>query len=105
MSRLSRSDTQHCFDARRPIARLRTRRSRAPPAGVNRRVKSGRCVKKYESRKYEKKSPIHENADANITCDFGDGDISCLGVANQTHVYKHRSLAVGLYQDGNHALP
>ena len=21
------------------------------------------------------KSPIHENADANITCDFGDGDI------------------------------
>ena len=23
-----------------------------------------------------KKSSIHENADANITCDFGDGDIS-----------------------------
>ena len=23
-----------------------------------------------------KKSPIHENADANKTCDFGDGDIS-----------------------------
>ena len=23
-----------------------------------------------------KKSPIHENADANITCDIGDGDIS-----------------------------
>ena len=23
-----------------------------------------------------KKSPIHENADANITCDFGEGDIS-----------------------------
>ena len=23
-----------------------------------------------------KKSPIHENADAKITCDFGDGDIS-----------------------------
>ena len=23
-----------------------------------------------------KKSPIHENAGANITCDFGDGDIS-----------------------------
>ena len=22
------------------------------------------------------KSPIHENADANITCDFGDGDIN-----------------------------
>ena len=25
--------------------------------------------------KNTKKSPIHENADANITCDFGDGDI------------------------------
>ena len=31
--------------------------------------------KNYECQKYEK-SPIHENADANITCDFGDGDIS-----------------------------
>ena len=31
---------------------------------------------KYESQKFEKKLPIHENADANITCDFGDGDIS-----------------------------
>ena len=30
----------------------------------------------YECQKYEKKSQIHENADANITCDFGDGDIS-----------------------------
>ena len=37
--------------------------------------------------KNTKKSPIHENADANITCDFGDGDISLLGVAYQTHVY------------------
>ena len=26
--------------------------------------------------KNTKKSPIHENADTNITCDFGDGDIS-----------------------------
>ena len=26
--------------------------------------------------KNSKKSPIHENADGNITCDFGDGDIS-----------------------------
>ena len=32
------------------------------------------------------KSPIHENADANITCDFGDSDISRLGVAYLTHV-------------------
>ena len=26
--------------------------------------------------KHTKTSPIHENADSNITCDFGDGDIS-----------------------------
>ena len=39
--------------------------------------------------KNTKKSPIHENADANITCDFGD--ISRLGVANQTHVHIHDS--------------
>ena len=39
--------------------------------------------------KIRKKSPIHENADANITCDFGDGEISRLGVAYQTHVYIH----------------
>ena len=37
--------------------------------------------------KNTKKSAIHENADANITCDFGDGDISRLGGAYQTHVY------------------
>ena len=62
-----------------------------PPAGVKgmrtRRVKSGHCVKTMNP----KNTPIRENADANITCDFGDGDISRLGVANQTHVYKHRS--------------
>ena len=40
--------------------------------------------------KNTKKSPIHENADANITCDFGD--ISRLGVAYLTHVI-HTSLA------------
>ena len=32
--------------------------------------------KNYECQKNMKQSPIHENADANITCDFGDGDIS-----------------------------
>ena len=86
---------QHCFDTRQPIAKLRTCRSRGPPAGVKcmctRRVKSGHCVKSLNS-KNTKKSPIHENADANITCDFGDGDISRLGVANQTHVYKHTNI-------------
>ena len=37
-------------------------------------------------KKSRKKSLIHENADANITCDFGDGDISRLGVAYLIHV-------------------
>ena len=36
---------------------------------------SGRSVKSMPA-KNTKKSPIHENVDANITCDFGDGDIS-----------------------------
>ena len=49
-------------------------------------VKSGRCVKRMNP-KNTIKSPIHENVDENITCDFGDGDISRLGVANQTHVH------------------
>ena len=35
----------------------------------------------------EKKSPIHENADANITCDFGDGDISrCRSRLPSSHI-------------------
>ena len=36
---------------------------------------SGRSVKTMNA-KNTKKSLIHENADSNITCDFGDGDIS-----------------------------
>ena len=36
---------------------------------------SGRSVKTMNA-KNTKKTPIHENAVANITCDFGDGDIS-----------------------------
>ena len=35
---------------------------------------SGRSVKSMNAKNMNK-SPIHENADANITCDFGDGDI------------------------------
>ena len=85
---------QHCYDARRPIARIRMRRSWGPPAGVRcrctQRVKSGRCIKSMNP-KNTSKSPIHENADTNITCDFGGSDISRLGVANQTHVYKQTS--------------
>ena len=51
-----------------------------------RRVKSGRCVKSMNPKNMIK-SPIHENADAIITCDFGDSDISRVGVAEQTHVH------------------
>ena len=37
---------------------------------------SGRSVKSMNAKNTRKKSPIHENADAYITCGFGDGDIS-----------------------------
>ena len=37
---------------------------------------SGRTSVKTMNAKHTKKLLIHENADANITCDFGDGDIS-----------------------------
>ena len=49
--------------------------------------------------KNSKKSLIHENAGANITCDFGDGDISrsrsFLSNTCDTyiHTYTHTSLA------------
>ena len=40
--------------------------------------------------KIRKKSPIHENADANITCDFGDGDISrSWSRLSHTHTHPH----------------
>ena len=48
--------------------------------------------------KYEKKSPIHENADANITCDFGDGDISRFRIRlphTRPHTRQHRQLDYG----------
>ena len=40
-----------------------------------------------------KKSPNHENADANITCNFRDGDISRLGVGYLTHAIHTRYIA------------
>ena len=74
----------------RPFARLRALRTREqrPQVLCTRHVhgvKSGRSAKNM-NQKNTKKSPIHENANANITCDFGDGDFSRLGVAYQTHV-------------------
>ena len=47
--------------------------------------------------KIRTKSPIHENADANITCDFGDGDIS-RSRSRLPHTHTHTSLA-RLYLD------
>ena len=50
--------------------------------------------------KIRKKALIHENADANITCDFGDGDTSRsrsrlphTHTANHTHGQPHTRLA------------
>ena len=40
---------------------------------------------KHINPKNTKKSPFRENANANITCNFCDRDISCLGVAYLTH--------------------
>ena len=40
-----------------------------------------------------KKSPNHENADANTTCNFRDHDISRLGVAYLTHVIRDTYIA------------
>ena len=48
---------------------------------------SGRSVKTMNA-KNTKKSTIHENADANITCDFGDGDISRFR-SRLTHTHDH----------------
>ena len=75
----------------RPMARLHARCSVAPAAWLAREGSWHAYLKhavilKNMNPKIRKKSPIHENADANITCNFGDGDISRLGVAYLTHV-------------------
>ena len=45
-------------------------------AGLGTRIQqSGHSIKTTNA-KNTKKSPIHDNADANITCDFGGRDIS-----------------------------
>ena len=50
------------------------------------RIQQTRHNLKNLNPKNTKKSPIHENADANTTCNFSDSDISLLGVAYLTHV-------------------
>ena len=54
---------------------------------------SGRSVKTMNAKNSRKKSQIHVNADANITGDFGDGDISLLGVGCHTFAHTATSLA------------
>ena len=39
-------------------------------------TKTRHNLKNMNHKNSRKKSPIRENADANITCDFGDGNIS-----------------------------
>ena len=46
--------------------------------------------------KNTKKSLNHENAEANITCNFCDGDISRLGVAYLTHAIHTRYIATSI---------
>ena len=42
--------------------------------------------------KNTKKSPIHENADAKKTCDFGDGDINrSMSRLPHTHGHTHKA--------------
>ena len=81
---------QHSPWVHPPTNRMAPHAPLASAAGVKcictRRVKSGRCVKSM-SVKNTKKSPIHENADANITCDFGDVTSTVLGVGCHIHTY------------------
>ena len=49
---------------------------------------SGRSVKSTNAKNTREKSAIHENADANITCDFGDGNISCF-LSRLPHTRSH----------------
>ena len=78
---------QHCYDAPPTNGKARRACTQSFMACI-----LNSAYRKNMNPKNTKKSPIHENADANITCDFGDVDISRLGVAYITHVI-HRSLA------------
>ena len=73
--------TQHCYDA----PPTNDKALHAPLASAGHRA----CLKNMNP-KNTKKSLIHENADANKTCDFSDGDISrfrsCLSNTRDTYV-------------------
>ena len=84
VSRLARSDTPNIVVTpwvQSPIRPHNHRRGYSEPHVLNDCMhihniqQSGRSVKSMNA-KNTKKSTIHENADANITCEFGDGDIS-----------------------------
>ena len=57
---------------------------------------SGRSVKTMNA-KNTIKSPIHENADANITCDFRDGDISRFR-SRLPHAHTHMATSLARLQ-------
>ena len=52
--------------------------------------------------KNTKKSVIHENANANTTCDFGDSDISRLGVAYLTVTHVIHTHVIHTYTRDTH---
>ena len=92
VSRLARSDTPNITWVVTPWVQSPIRPHNHPPLHqfmacifINYYSTNWPQRKKYECQKYENKSPIHENADANITWDFGDGDISRLGVGCHIH--------------------
>ena len=55
-----------------------------------------RATREYINPKNTKKAAIHENGDANITCNFRDGDISRLAVAYLTHAIHTRYIATSI---------
>ena len=98
--------SQHCYDAPPTKNKGSTHAARERrQQGLH--VKFHGILKNMNPKNTRKKSLIHENADANITCDFGDGDISRLRVAYLTHAI-HTCIASSIIlrwlQEGNQIL-
>ena len=51
-----------------------------------RRVKCGRNLTIINAKNTRKKSTIHENADATITCDFCDSDVMGVNFHTASHI-------------------
>ena len=73
----------------RPMARLHMHGTRAQPHDLHAKFHFMHLklavTQKNINPKNTNKSAIHENADANITCDFCDSDISRLGFGYLIH--------------------